>query len=103
MQWFVACIAQNAKIIYYRLLTLRSNAYSNFPNKGAKLNMVMTDAGSDGGEENEVVNLTMAITFQSTFNYFPGFVVPWQAAIRAIGMWREHVLLLLSLQKVLLS
>lgn len=63
--------------------------------------MVLTDADSDGGEENAVVNLKMAITFQSSFNYFPGFVLPRQAAIRTIGMWREHVLLSLLPQNVL--
>lgn len=64
--------------------------------------MALTDADSDGGEENAVVNLKMAITFQSSFNYFPGFVVPLQAAIRTTGMWREHVLLWLLPRKGLL-
>lgn len=59
---------------------------------GETVNVVLTDADSDGGEENAVVYLKMAITFQSSFNYFPGFVFPGQAAIRATGMWREHVL-----------
>lgn len=56
------------------------------------MNVVLTDAESDGVDENAVVNMKMAITFQSSFNYFPGFVVSRQTAIRAIGMWGEHVL-----------
>lgn len=51
---------------------------------GAKVKVVLTDADSNGGEENAVVNMKMAITFQSSFNYFPGFVFSRQAAIELL-------------------
>lgn len=54
------------------------------------MNVVLTDADSDGGEENAVVKGNhIPILFQ----LFSWICCPWHAAIRATGMWRGCVVI----------